>query len=169
MNKSKPIIFIALIVLLALIFGCTTPGDEAVLAQFSKLQEKYSVGANFSTSQAVMNSYISALAELRGKSGGSAAKIIDAELYSAQTFYYYNKALAEQTAISYPNVVCSLKEVKSLMSDATLAANYAQKAVSTLSGLSDGEKSKLRVNQLDMMKNYQTQILLTKNFYDGKC
>ncbi|VVB75390.1 Uncharacterised protein [uncultured archaeon] len=169
MAKRELFGIVVLIAVLFVFFGCTAQSDDKSLAQFSALQAKYSVSENFSTSQATMNTYISALAELRGKSSGSPAKIIDAELYSAQAFYYFNKALAEQTAVSYPDVVCSLIEVKSLMSDASLASNYADKAVIAISGLSDLEKSKLRANQLDMMKNYQTQINQTKNFYEGKC
>jgi len=169
MVMGKRVVLIVLVLALFMLFGCTTQSDEKTLLQFATLQAKYSVNENFSTSQATMNSYISSLAELRGKAGGSAAKIIDAELYSAQAFFYFNKALAEQTAVSYPDVVCSLKEVKSLMSDLTLASNYVGKAVTALSGLSESEKSKLRTNQLEMMQNYESQILPTKNFYDGKC
>ncbi len=169
MANGKLFVLVALFALPLVLFGCTTQSDEKILLQFATLQAKYSVNENFSTSQSTMNTYISALAELRGKSGGSAAKIIDAELYSTKTFYYYNKALAEQTAVSYPDVVCSLKEVKSLMADIDLSASYAQKATNAISALSDTEKLKLRANQLEMMENYLDQILKTKKFYDGKC
>lgn len=169
MVKEKLVVLVLLIALLFAFFGCTTQSDDKALNQFSTLQTKYSVKENFSTSQNTMNSYISGLAQLRGNAGGSAAKIISAELYSAQAFYYYNKALAEQTSISYPDVVCSLKETKALMSDVKLAADYAQKAVTALNGLSDSEKSNLRANQLEMMKNYLVQIQATQKFYDGKC
>jgi hypothetical protein len=167
---SKSFVAFALIAVLLLSFGCTqTQSDKSAFDSFSTLKESYSAVDSLPTNNIKLNDYISDLAALSSKSGGSAARIIIAELYSAQTFYYLNTALSASTGLDMDNMSCSSKDIKSAIISINLASDYYSKAVTALGGLSDSEKSYLRPNQLDSVKGYGASISQIKAFFDKKC
>lgn len=171
MDKKIQVLLIALVTLLMVFtLGCVSPQDEQKnFDALTKIQENYLVKTGFSSNLATMSDYINDLSELKSKTSGSAGKVIEAELYSAQTFYYYNKALVESTSINYQNMSCSSTETKSTISSITIAGDYAAKATNALTGLFESEKAELRTNQLETIKNYADQISQIQKFFADKC
>ncbi|MFA5125727.1 MAG: hypothetical protein WC462_01865 [archaeon] len=169
MNK-KLIMTLVCIALVFLVIGCVAPqAEKQVVEKMNLLQQKYLIKENFSTNQAIMNNYINDLSLLKGQNLGGEGKIIEAELYSAQTFYYLNKALISSTSIDYKKFSCSSKEAKETISSINLAEEYQKKAVSSIQALSPDQKENLRANQLDTVKNYEQTISQIKSFFEQKC
>jgi hypothetical protein len=169
-NLSKSIAVFALLALLALVMGCTSlSSDKDSFGQLAALQDKYGVKATFSPNVETMNDYISDLSLLRGKAGGSAAKVLDAELYSAQTFYYLGRALSASATIDFQKMGCSSKEIRGTVSSISLAENYYNKAVPAINALSNGETKYLRPSQLETIQGYGDKITQIKAFFAQKC
>ncbi|MFA5931036.1 MAG: hypothetical protein WC821_01860 [archaeon] len=169
-GKISALVFAVLALALLSISGCVTPVDEQKnFDALAKLQTTYLVKTGFSSNLSTMSDYINLLSELKSKTSGSAGKVIEAELYSAQTFYYYNKALVDSTSIDYQKMSCSSTATKSTISSITLANDYATKATTALSGLFENEKDKLRANQLETVKGYAEQITQIQKFFADKC
>jgi len=166
----KSIAVFALLGMLALMLGCTgLSSDKDSLSQLAALENKYGVKDSFSPNAETMNDYISSLSLLRGKSGGSAAKVLDAELYSAEAFYYLNNALAGSAMIDFQKMGCSSKEVRGAISSISLAENYYNKAIPAINALSGDEKNYLRQNQLETIQGYGSKITQIKAFFAQKC
>jgi hypothetical protein len=158
MNK-KPLAAFAVMLLLAAVFvlGCNVPqNDPQAMVKFEELKIKYGIEHIFSPNASDMSSYISELSSLRGKSSLSAAKVIDAELYSAQGFYYLSKALSESSAIDYIAAKCSAPEIKNASSFARLSSEASAKAAAAISSLNAEELKHMRASQLEMVKEYAT-------------
>jgi hypothetical protein len=168
-NPKIPILIGTLLILFISLFGCTIQGEQQTLNQLQALQEKYFVKNNFSTTQATMNDYISGLAALRSKASGSTAKIIEAEEYSAQSFYYLNKALTTSARIDYLAVKCNSTEVQQTVGSAKLAIASSTKAINVIQALSQTDQQKLRANQLEAVKGYLDNATQIKQFFDDKC
>jgi len=161
---------IVLMALILLMLGCVNPQSEKqAFEKMNLLQQKYLIKENFSTNQAIMNDYINELSLLKGQNPGEEGKIIEAELYSAQTFYYLNKALISSTSIDYQKLSCSAKEVKETISSINLAEEYQKKTVSSIQTLSEDQQKNLRTNQLETVKNYEQTISQIKSFFEQKC
>jgi hypothetical protein len=173
MNQKKALLITLLVILffsIQLMFGCTiSPSDEDALKKFTQLQTKYGVTTAFSTNLAVMDNYTTDLAALRGKTTGSAAKIIEAELYSAQAFYYYNTTISLSREINYQNIVCSSKATKDTISSITMAKEKVDQAVNIIQSLNSEQLAKLRPNQLDNVKKYQASIDGIYGYFEEKC
>ncbi len=173
MDKKNILIFTILLILLIgvqLLFGCTlSPTDEESLKKFTQLQEKYGVNTAFSTNLTIMNDYTTDLAALRGSVTGSNAKIIEAELYSAQAFYYYNNTVYVSRGVDYQNINCNAKATKDTISSITIAKEKATQAIATMQTLSSDQLSKLRPNQLDDVKKYQIAINGISDYFEEKC
>ena len=152
----------ATVMLLALISGCTqTQSDSQSMLQLEQLKAKYGVAEKFSSNVSQMNDYVNELSVLRAKSGGNAAKAIDAELYSAQSLYYLLGALDASTALGNYGVNCNSAEARTLKSASSLAIASSNKAVAAMGQI---DASNLRPNQLDTVKGYgqEAQDLLTE-------
>ena len=161
---------VILVVLLALLFGCALPGnDPALYEKLSALEQKYFVAQNYSSNLTPMNDYINELIQLKSTANGSFGKVIESEIYSAQTFYYLQKALVSSTAIDYQNISCSSTEVKDTRALIKIAKINSDKALKLLATLSDAEKVNLRPNQIDLVKGYTSQIDQIVKFFDEKC
>ena len=169
MNLSKLILPVLLVALLFSLGCVNIGGDQKSLEDFSKLEQKYFVKEAFSTNPSSMNDYISELSLLRSHASGSSAKVMEAEIYSAESFYYLNKALTGSISLNYQSLKCSSVETKQVISSITDASLSVQKAIEKLQSLSETEKSYLRVNQLDLVKGFSTQINQIKQFFENKC
>jgi hypothetical protein len=172
MNKTIPIIAVILTVFALLLFGCTAldpNAEKKSLEQFSKLQTSYGVKENFSPVLGTMNDYVTDLSAIAGSAPMSTKKFIEAELYSAESFYYLNKAINESRTINYQNIKCSDKEVKSTREMINLASSYQTKAVSAISTLNDSELKNLRPNQAEIVNGIEAQITPIKDYFDKKC
>ena len=166
----KLIVAIVLIALIFLTLGCVSPqAEKQAVEKMNLLQQKYLIKENFSTNQTTMNDYINELSMLKSQNLGGEGKIIEAELYSAQAFYYLNKALILSTSIDYQKLSCSSKEVKETISSINLAEEYQQKAVSLIQSLSGDQQKNLRTNQFETINNYEQTISQIKNFFEQKC
>jgi hypothetical protein len=172
--NTKKMAFTVTLVLIALLFlglfGCTSPqAEKDNLTKFTSLQQKYFVVAGYSSSLTTMNDYISALSLLRASSTGSSAKIIEAELYSAQAFYYLNKTMVDSAPIDYKQIKCNSTEVKNIISTINLASEYSAKAVIAINGLNADQQTALRTNQLQTVLGQQESINEIKKFFEEKC
>ena len=162
-------LILALLALTAL-SGCTTPqSDSASLQKLSALQESFGMKNAYSSNPAQMNDYISDLSALRAKAGGNAAKIIDAEISSAQAFYYLSLALGASNEIDYQNVNCNSKQVSSAVEYEKLALSASARAISLVSALGEEELKSMRANQLDMVKGYKASAEQIKSFIASSC
>ena len=172
---AKTVLFIAI---LALVFLLATNlpalqfnkiSEEQSLQTMRLLIEKYSLEKTFSPNQLTIEAYLNELAVLNGKSTGSAAKIIEAEQFSAQAFYYLNQAMQNSTQINYTSFQCKSKETVETISSLKIAQEKVTAAEKAVQSLSDTQKKYLRENQSEMINNYSTQITLLKKYFDEKC
>ena len=159
--------FIALLVF-SLLFGCINLNDTS-LQKMATLQQKYFVTQSYSTSQITMTDYITSLADLRKTASGENVKIIESEIYLAESFNYLNKTLSESTKVGYVNFNCSSKEAKLMINYITLAFNSINQAEETYNGLNSTQKEKLRVNYNDLLAGYKEQISNIKTYIETKC
>jgi len=167
---NAKILVILSVLLIALAFGCLGVSNETeTYDKLHALEQKYFVTQNYSSNLASMNDYINELVQLKSKTTGASGKVIEAEIYSAQTFYYLQKALVDSTAIDYQNILCSSSEVKATYASAKLAKSSSKNAINSLSGLSDKEKLNLRENQLSFVNGYIVQIDQIIKFFDDEC
>ncbi len=172
MGKSFLLAAFALIAFGLVLFGCTAldpNAEKKSLEQFSKLQKSYGVEENFSPVLGNMNDYITDLAVVAQSAPISTKKFIEAELYSAESFYYLNKALNESRIIDFANIKCSAKEVKSTRDMINLAASYNEKASTAVATLSESELKNLRANQSEIIAGIGAQIVPIKKYFDDKC
>jgi|GEM_PF-1406359 len=164
--------FVGLIAALSLIllFGCTTTQtDKEALFKFSLLQQKYFVSNGYSSNLTTMNDYVSELSLLAAKSGGESAKIIEAELYSAEAFYYLNKTIVQSVSIDSKQIKCSSNEVKEIITSVKLASDYSSKAVISISALTVDQQNSIRTNQSNLVLGQQEEIEQIKKFFEEKC
>jgi hypothetical protein len=171
MNARKATIGALLSLLLFLtLFGCVSPQTEKDnLTKFTTLEQKYFVVSGYSSSLANMNDYISELSLLKAKTNGESGKVIEAELYSAQAFYYLNKTMIDSASINYKQIKCNSTEVKDLISTIKLASDYSAKSVTAVSALSAEQQNSIRPNQLLIAQGNQQSISEIKKFFDDKC
>lgn len=167
---SKVALALALLGVALLTLGCTqTISDKDAYSGLNALEVKYSAVDSLPTQNTQLNDYISALATLRSKSGGSAAKVIDAELFSAQAFYYQNNALLLAAGLDAQNMRCSSKDVKAAIAQIGLAQDSYSKAVAAINSLFGDESTHLRQGTLDAVNSYGDRIKQLKAFFDSKC
>ena len=164
------LIGLVFVLLLAFIFllGCTFFGNDS-LQEMDALEQKYFVKSSYSTSLSSMTDYISSLAELSKSAGVEGKKIIQAEIYLAESFVYQNKALIESTKVDYVNINCSLKETKDLINYIHLAEKSVNLAKESYSSLNESQRKNLRENYSNLLNGFEENILTMKNFMDKKC
>lgn len=156
--------------LLFLLFGCTAAlSDDKALSEFTELKKEYSAEFSLPTNNILLNDYISALSLLRGKSGGGIAKVLDAELFSARTFFHLNEVFSVSSGINAGTMQCSSKEVKSIISSLDLAKNNQVNAIGAINALSSEEAKHLRNGQLDSVVSYGETIAQFEVFFKDRC
>ena len=169
-SKSKVACISALVLFLVLIFGCTSPvSDKNAFDSLASLEEKYFAVDSLPTSTIKLNDYVTDLSILVGKTSGSSKKVIEAELYSAQTLLYLNKALQTSNEIDFQKMKCSSTEVRSAINSIKLALDSEAKAVAKISSLSVDEGSHLRTGQIETIKGFGDKASQLQNFFDTKC
>jgi len=157
---------IAIILLALLIFamGCTEVKDDGtVMLEFTKLKQEYKVKEAFSPNLTVMNDYINDLSELRAESSILVSKVLDAELASAQSFYYLTTAYDLSSEIDFFPEKCNLQEIRNSKSYLQtskylkLSITKSGEATELLASLNATELEYLRNAQLLMVKQYEAQ------------
>ncbi|MGI6589283.1 MAG: hypothetical protein ACOX1V_01305 [Candidatus Iainarchaeum sp.] len=164
----KVIELVVISLLLISLSGCTFLGDDS-LQKMDALQQKYFVKSGYSSSVSSMTEYISSLSELNKSAGMEGKKIIQAEIYLAESFVYQNKALIESTKVDYVNINCSLKETKDLINYIHLAEKSVNLAKESYSSLNESQRKNLRENYSNLLNGFEENILTMKNFMDKKC
>ena len=132
---------IILLILLVLSIGCTGTKDDAT----------------------VMNDYINDLSELRAESSVFVSKVLDAEINSAQSFYYLITAYESSREIDFFPSKCSLQEIRNSKNYLQtskyikLSIKRSSDATDLLASLNAAELEHLRSDQLLMVKQYAAQ------------
>lgn len=150
------LIIIGLLILLLTLFGCTTIQNPATSNELIDLREQYSVQNVYSTDLDIMNSYITELSLLRARSTMPFANVVDAELFTAQSFYYFSKALEESSQINYSSNYCTSKVYKSSLMYLEISQNYSNKAISALSIVLPTDNHLLRKNNLELVSSFNS-------------
>jgi len=155
---------IILAILLVLSLGCTEIKDDAtVMLGFTKLKQDYGVKEAFSPNIITMNDYINDLSVLRSESSIFVSKTLDAELASAQSFYYLLLAYEESSKVDFFPAKCSLQEIRNSKSYLqtskylNLSIKRSDVASELLVSLNATELEHLRANQLLIIKQYKEQ------------
>jgi hypothetical protein len=159
--------FIVLLVF-SLLFGCINLNDNS-LQKITTLQQKYFVTQSYSTTPVIMTEYLTALADLRKTASGENVKIIEAEIYLAESFNYQNRALSESTKVNYVSFNCASKEAKLMINYITLAFNSANLEEENYVELNSSQKEKLRDNYDILLIGYKEQIENIKTYIETKC
>ncbi|MFA5763657.1 MAG: hypothetical protein WC915_02505 [archaeon] len=146
-------IIVAALLLFMLIFGCIG-SETATNNDFVMLKEQYNMTDSFYPDQDLMNSYITDLSLLRSQSNLTLSRVIDVELYSSQSFYYFTKSLQEASQINYGVNLCNNKEYKNTLKYLELAKNYSQKASSALTLVLPTDTYLLKTNQAEIINNF---------------
>jgi len=157
-------IIIILAILLIFSFGCTSVKDDGtVMLEFTKLKQDYGVVEAYSPAIGIMNDYINDISELRAESSMFVSKTLDAEIASAQSFYYLLLAYDESLEIDFFPNVCKLQEIRNSKSYLqtkkylALSINKSNTASEILVTLNATELEQLRSNQLLVVKQYKAQ------------
>lgn len=158
MNKLVAIISI---ILLISFFGCIGQTDSVTESKLQNLKEKYGVSVAFVPNAQVMSSYNNELALLKAKTN---SRLVEAEFYSAQAFYYIMQATEEFSSIDFVNDSCKVTNLIKAYNYSSLGKEAAGKATEVIKSLSAEEKEKLRQNQLEMVMAYDNA---SKEMYDG--
>ena len=164
-NVLKALLALALF---SLLFGCINLNDDS-LQKMNLIMQKYSTTDSYLTNQATMTDYITDLADLKKSASNENAKIIQAEIYLAESFNYQNKAQSESTKVNYIYLNCTSKEAKAMINYLNLAFNSINLAEKTYNELNEGQKDKLRSNYSELLVGYKEQITLMKTFVESKC
>ena len=143
----------ALLAIFILSFGCTSPAT-ATNNDFILLKEQYNMTDSFYPDLDIMNSYITDLSLLRSQSNLSLSQVIDVELYSAQSFYYFSKSLEESSKINYGLNLCNSKSYKNTLMYLDLSKNYSQKASFALTQVLPTDNYLLKTNQSEVINNF---------------
>lgn len=149
------IVFFAIALFL---FGCTvpSPNDSVYLKEFNEIKSNHNMENGFFADQLAMNSYLNDLSELRGSIlFGEAGNVIQAEIETANAFYYLVKALSESGSLDFYNINCNDLRIKNTIIYANNAIENSANAERTISGLNDNLKENLRENQLEVVKEYK--------------
>ena len=163
-------LILPILILAMLLFGCIGAQDDSKsFSQFSALKTKYYLTEGFSSNNATMNDYISDLSALRTKTAGSSQKVLDAEIYSARTFFELSKAVSQSAQINFTPIKCSSIEVKNTILSLNNAFADFENAQKALNALNEKELSYLRAGQKEMVAGYGEQITRMKKFFDEKC
>ncbi len=169
-KKVFVLITLVVLALFVLSFGCTTSNLGSVSSQdLSLLQEKYGVKDNFSPNLGVMNNYVSELSVLRARSSLGITNVLEAELNSAQAFYYFQKAISESQLITTEKDFCSSKEFIDVKNYIELSLNYSNKAVNLISSFNLEELSLLRTDQLEIVSQLKSDALNIQSDLKKRC
>jgi hypothetical protein len=157
-------VIIILVILLLFSLGCTSSKDDGtVMLEFTKLKQDYGIKESYSPDLGVMNDYVNDLSELRGESSMFISKLLDAEIASAQSFYYLLLAHEESLEIDFFPTLCSIQEVRNSKNYLqtkkyiSLSIKKSNVAAELLATLNAGELEQLRSNQLLLVKQYKEQ------------
>jgi hypothetical protein len=164
--KKVIISVLAVLALLVIASGCVslTP-NQATLREFETLKQEYAPTA-FPTNTSVLSDYISELSVLRTRSSLSVANVVDAELNSANAFYYYNLALSEFNKINFSS--CDAKTVNQTKSFVALTKNHSENASTIIQIINSAEKAYLNPNQRELVEYYaQSAESIKTELQDG--
>lgn len=149
---KKIVIILALALLM---MGCISPAfEQASFDEFENLKESYEVENSFSPNLILMNDYIIDLTELRTRSSFNLAGIIEAEIFSAKSFYYYSLANKSANLVVINN--CKEKQRIDIENYYNLSEQNANIAIQKLSSLNEGDLSSLRENQLGLIEQIKS-------------
>ena len=138
------------LLLFSTLLGCVNLNDDS-LQKMATLQQKYFVTQVYSTNQATMTDYITSLANLKKSATGENAKIIETEIYLAESFAYENRALGESVKLNHIAFNCSSTEAKAMITYINLA----------FASINSAEKNYLELTEL--VKNSEFAYLLPQN------
>lgn len=158
MNKFVAIISLILLVSL---LGCIGQTDPVTENKLENLKEKYGVQNAFVPNAQVMSSYNNELALLKAK---TTSKLVEAEFFSAQAFYYLMQATEEFSNVDFANDSCKVTNLIKAYNYSSLGKEAAQKAAEAIKSLSADDQEKLRQDQLEMVMAYNNA---SKEMYDG--
>lgn len=162
----KFLLFFLLIIGLFL-FGCIAPvANQATFEEFNLLKEKYGVENSFSPNSIIMNDYISELSELRVRSSFNLATVIDAELYSAKSFYYFSLA-NQKIMASISN--CSQNQRSEIQRNFRFASENSSIAISKIDAVLFTDSVNLRENQRELMLEISEQSQLVLREINSIC
>ncbi len=147
MKKTVAIITILLILLT---FGCIETGTNDS-ARINHLKEKYSMQTAFSQNDEIMLAYINDLVLENMNSN-----LANAELYSAQSFYYVLMSMKQASNIQIISENCKSPYLIKSYQAAKLSESAAIKAIEKINSLSKNEQELLRVGQKEMIEEYLT-------------
>ena len=169
-------IALILVILLVISIGCTQVKDDgAIMLEFTKLKQDYGVYTAFSPNTSTMNDYINDLSELRAQSSAGVSRIFDAELASAQSFYYLLTAYEKSKDIDFFPTKCNISEVRKsknyidTLKFISLSIKQSDEASLALANLNASELDQLRSNQLLLVKQYADQAKSLKLELESIC
>lgn len=143
-----------------LVFGCISPvSNQATFEEFNELKDEYGVVNSFSPNISIMNDYISDISELRARSSFNLATVIDAEIYSAKSFYYYSIA-NQKTSLVLGN--CSQNQRIEIQRYFRFARDNSDIAINKIDLVLFVDGQNLRENQRELMQeinDYSINIL----------
>lgn len=164
----KQLFFVCILAAVLLLFGCINLNDDS-LKKMDLLQQKYFVKTSFSPSTSTMTEYISAISELRRNASQDNKKIIESEVYLAESFNYESRAMRESSKLTTAYFDCSNESAKAMINYINLSSNSLSLAKESYSNLTDQQKEKLRSNYSELLDGIEEQINLMKDFVDDKC
>lgn len=167
-NRMKLINFFSLITIVLLLSGCILTNPDST-EQIIELQKKYFVENGFTTNQVIMSEYVSALAELKTNSSMDSMKLIEAEIFLAESFTYYNKALSASEKISFPVINCHAQETKEFTNFVDLATKSVSATEEIYLSINSSQKEKLRDNYFELLSEIKENVSLMKEFIQKKC
>ena len=148
-DKMKRLIVLLIIGLVSL--GCIAPTlNQASFAEFDSLKEKFGVTNAFSSNTIVMNDYINQLSLLRSRSSLNLASVLDAELYSANAFYYYSLSNQLMRVVTLNN--CDQKDRIDLERYLNFTISNSQTALQKIDALLFTDTVNLKINQRDVIE-----------------
>ena len=159
---------VAILLVFSIFFGCINLSDDSI-QKMNILQQKYFVKQGYSTNQATMTEYITSLANLRKTASNENSKVIEAEIYLAESFAYENRALSESLKLNYVAYNCSSTEAKAMTNYINLAFNSINLAEKSFSTLNSTQKANLRSNYNELLVGYKEKITMMKTFAESKC
>ncbi|MFA5357788.1 MAG: hypothetical protein WC308_02600 [archaeon] len=144
--------------------------DAEALKEFAAITESAGMQNGFSPVTAKMEDYTSELSSLRGKvSEGRAANIIDAELFSAKSYYYLLRATQDSMEINPSNPDCGGMAAKEALIFCDSAIRDADNAIAKISSLSTDDKLNLRETQLEIAQGNKELAQNLKDQIIGAC
>ncbi|MDD3160179.1 MAG: hypothetical protein PHQ98_04380 [Candidatus ainarchaeum sp.] len=155
---KKKLIFIAIILIgLSLFLFINSNNGLVNQTDFIKIKSEYTSNDSLPTSEVVLNDYISRLSQIRSKSSVELLPVIDTELESAKTFFYYSKIILLFRELNKENCTQSKK---------TQLSNFLKMAIDSSNNYSlnyskiiiPADKELLSIKNPELIANYRQQL-----------